>query len=152
MATTLLVAVLTPSGDLHAAQVGDGCIVGMDTQGTLQRLVEPDPTTRYANEVRPLTEAAAPMRIASHAGVCAVALTTDGLEAVALDGAGPFGGFWGPLFRFVVEAEERATVRDALGSWLRSGTITSITDDDCTLAFGWTHEGVARLTTREATA
>jgi hypothetical protein len=143
-ATTLLVVMLSPTGVLASAQVGDGAIVALDEQGHLTRVVAADTTTGYANVVRPVTDPHAPLRLGMATHVCAVGLVSDGLEAMAVADATPHAPFWLPLLRFATVQATTAQTQDALAAWLEGDSITAQTDDDCTLVLTW-HRAVPRV-------
>lgn len=136
LATTLLVAVLTPGG-VAAAQVGDGAVVAEDEAGELHALTLP-PRSEFANETVFLTmdgalegaQTAVLGRPARH-----VAAFTDGLQGLALrlPAGTPHAPFFAPLFRFAAEAEGEDEAREALAAFLSGPRVTARADDDLTL-------------------
>lgn len=133
LATTLVLAVVTPSG-AAVAQVGDGAAVvahgdELGVASTVER-------GEYLNETTFLTsrrwEADLAVTALERDGLDALALLTDGLQLVALDLATgiPHPPFFTPLFDF---AREPDADPDALVEFLGSERVCARTDDDKTL-------------------
>lgn len=133
-ATTLLVAVLCDDA-IDVGQVGDGFVVVQRGDGL--DIAVPAPEREYLNETTFLSSAGweGELRLDSFdaGGVDAVALSTDGLQLVALDlaAAAPHPGFFAPLFSWAAGDEPS----DAeLAAFLASERVAERTDDDVTLA------------------
>jgi hypothetical protein len=134
-ATTLLVAAVR-DGVLEVGQVGDGFVVLRRDGGELEVAV-PAPEREYLNETTFLSSAGwdDDLRVDAMdaAPVDAVALSTDGLQLVALDlaaGGGPHPGFFLPLFSWAAADPPDAE----LAAFLASERVAERTDDDVTLA------------------
>lgn len=138
-ATTLLLAVFDAGdGALHVGQVGDGFVVVQRSSGL--DVVVPAPEREYLNETTFLSSAAwqDDLRVATAEtdadGIEAVALSTDGLQLVALDlaaGGAPHPGFFAPLFSWAA-GEDPSDAE--LAAFLASERVAERTDDDVTLA------------------
>jgi hypothetical protein len=135
LATTLAVAVLTPSNSVFA-QIGDGVIV-CDLDGTQSSRI-PEVKGEYANETKFLTTQNAiesDLRIEHHrVGIRRFALSTDGLRYKILrlqQGGAPFEPFfdavWAKLDKNDLSAAD-------LGPWL--ARLDDQTGDDKTLIVG----------------
>ncbi len=133
-ATTLLLAVVG-AGWLAAVQIGDGALVISDSTGALTVVTHPN-HGQYLNETLFLTGddplAGAQFAVQPIANVCAVALLTDGLQALALTLADntPHAPFFAPLFAHAAQAAGDAT---QLTAFLDSARVAERTDDDKTL-------------------
>lgn len=135
-ATTLLIAVVTPT-HTAAAQVGDGAIVcAMEDASKVMALTRPQ-HGEYVNVTTFIT--------ASDFLECAqfcylpeparhLALLTDGLEPIAIGYrlGKPCDGLFSGLFRYM-EACEEPIMRRSLLEWLDSERIRDRSDDDKTL-------------------
>lgn len=135
-ATTLLVAVVTKQW-LTVGQVGDGAIVARLRTGTIVTVSRPQ-RGEYANETRPLTSQDALTKVAY---VCrpypvqALALFTDGVQSLCLDGAAgtPYTPFFTPLFAQICQPVNRLEAEGALIHFLQSDRLRKRSDDDKTL-------------------
>lgn len=135
-ATTLLVAVVRDDV-LEIGQVGDGFVVVRRDGGELDVAVRA-PEREYLNETTFLSSAGWEDDLRVDAldarDIDAVALSTDGLQLVALDlaaGGAPHPGFFLPLFSWAAGDEPS----DAeLAAFLASERVAERTDDDVTLA------------------
>lgn len=133
-ATTLLLAVVRADW-IAAVQIGDGALVIRDGAGALTVVTHPN-HGEYLNETLFLTGddplAGAQFAIQPIADVRAVALLTDGLQALALLLADntPHAPFFAPLFAHATQADEDAT---QLTAFLDSARVAERTDDDKTL-------------------
>jgi hypothetical protein len=136
LAATLIVLVAAP--DLAAvAQVGDGAVVVGGPAGDLVALTAPQ-SGEYVNETTFLVspDALATAQFAFRPGaVTQVALFSDGLQRLALrlPEAAAHAPFFGPLFRFVADSEDRNVAQEQLAQFLRSPRLRERTDDDLTL-------------------
>lgn len=136
-ATTLLVAVVTKAG-VAVGQVGDGAVVARLAPETLVTLSKPQ-RGEFANETRPLTspEALAAVAYSWRPGpVQALALFTDGVQALCLDAADytPYAPFFAPLFAQICQPLNRWEAEAALIAFLQSDRLNLRSDDDKTLA------------------
>ena len=133
-ATTLLVAVMGEDA-IDVGQVGDGFVVVQRGDGL--DIAVPAPEREYLNETTFLSSAGweGELRLDSldAGGVDAVALSTDGLQLVALDLAAgtPHPGFFAPLFSWAAGDEPSD---EELAAFLASERVAERTDDDVTLA------------------
>ena len=133
-ATTLLLAVVTAEG-VAALQIGDGALVISDSAGALTVVTHPN-HGEYLNETLFLTGddplAGAQFAIRQVADLRAVALLTDGLQALALTLADntPHAPFFAPLFAHAAQAAGDAA---QLTAFLDSARVAERTDDDKTL-------------------
>ncbi len=133
-ATTLLLAVVSDHW-LAAVQIGDGALVISDSAGALTVVTHPN-HGEYLNETLFLTGddplAGAQFAIRQVADVRAVALLTDGLQALALTLADntPHAPFFAPFFAHAAQAGGDAT---QLAAFLNSARVAERTDDDKTL-------------------
>jgi hypothetical protein len=136
-ATTLLVAVLDDDA-AHVAQVGDGFVVVQ--RGDVLDVAVPAPPREYLNETTFLSSARwedeLRVDVLDGDGVDAVALSTDGLQLVALDlaqqgGGAPHPGFFQPLLAWAAGEDPSD---DELEAFLASERVAERTDDDVTLA------------------
>lgn len=134
-ACTLLLAVLTENW-LGALQLGDGAIVWRHLAGfdCLTTAWHGD----YAGETVFLTsesyrgKASRAVRPARDA--CGVALLSDGLEPVALQGRTPFPGFFAPLFDHAAKSTPSpAALSATLADFLSGERLAARSDDDKTL-------------------
>ena len=137
-ATTLLVALVTPEW-IATVQVGDGAIVGRQTNGNLQTLTFPD-HSEYLNETTFVTSDDYLVRtqivIQPAAGIDCLALLTDGLQMLALNMRDntAYAPFFGPLFRFAANPDaNEAALNARLAAFLDSERVADATDDDKTL-------------------
>lgn len=139
LATTLIVAVAT-ADCVAVAQVGDGAAVIESEEGVLA-LTRPH-LGEHANEttflIAPEALDVAEIRVwqgrARH-----LALFSDGLQRLALklpEGTA-HAPFFGPLFRFVEQAEDLNAAHSRLEAFLRSPRITDRADDDLTLLLAY---------------
>ena len=132
-ATTLLVAVMG-DGAIEVGQVGDGFVVVQ--RGEHLDVAVPAPEREYINETTFLSSAGWEDELRfdtlDASDVDAVALSTDGLQLVALDLAAgtPHPGFFAPLFSWAAEDPTDAE----LAAFLASERVAERTDDDVTLA------------------
>jgi len=136
LATTLLVAVVTPTC-LVTGHLGDGAIVALRGDGTLVTVSAPE-RLEHANEVIPLTADDALQRVRVHAEracIDAVALLTDGMQALALNLASgaPYEPFFRPLFHIAREHDDPCAREHELAAFLRSPRVRERTADDVTL-------------------
>ena len=136
LATTLLVAVATPS-IVATGQIGDGAIIVRHAEDRLQPLTKPT-TAEYLNETTFLTSdtALSALEVAVAAGpVTGLAVLTDGLQMLALQmpQAEPHAPFFVPLFRFAATVEDPAVAEGQLRTFLQSPKMTCRADDDLTL-------------------
>lgn len=133
-ACTLLLVEIDASA-VHAGQIGDGAVV-LRRQGTNLRLTEPG-RGAHAGETVFVTgaDALAQMSVggAPLYGVEGIALLTDGLEPVALQGEAPFGPFFDPLFAFAAGAHRSADRSRLLATFLASERVSARSHDDLTL-------------------
>lgn len=96
---TLAVVLLTPNGH-GAAVVGDAFAVLRDADGCLE-LVGSPPDGEYANQTKFLTSSDVEVQLVSGVGkLSGAAVSTDGLEYVAIQGGVAFPGFWDAIFRW----------------------------------------------------
>ncbi len=134
--TTLLLAVASETW-IAAGQIGDGAIVALYADGSLETLSTPQ-SGEYANQTFPLTMpdalqiaqfSARPVRIAG------LALFSDGLQRLALQAPGqtPHAPFFAPLFRQLPGVSDPAAASRKLGDFLASARVCAATDDDKTL-------------------
>ncbi|ADW70946.1 PP2C family serine/threonine-protein phosphatase [Granulicella tundricola] len=138
LATTLLVAILTPD-HIALIQLGDGAIVSRSPTGDLHVLSHPR-LSEYINETDFLTGdnylQAAVLTILPASGIAALALFTDGVEVLALHHATNTAhpAFFHPLFDYVAapEATHNQAVQE-LEAILTSARVNALTDDDKTL-------------------
>lgn len=143
-AATLLIALVTPR-HLATLQIGDGFIVVTTKPPRMEVVFRPS-KGEFANQTCFLTsfdsfdELLALRQVQSHvrpsAGVCAVALITDGLEHVAMDmraGGTPHPPFFLDLLGRLLELEPTEYIRRLEGSLLDNERIRARTDDDKTL-------------------
>ena len=134
-ATTLLVAVLDVDGAIHVGQVGDGFVVAR--RGDELDVVVTAPEREYLNETTFLSSAGweddLRVDMLDGDGVDALALSTDGLQLIALDLAAgaPHPGFFTPLFSWAAGEDPSD---DELAAFLASERVAARTDDDVTLA------------------
>ena len=136
LATTLLLAAATDAWTA-VGQIGDGAVVGLWPDGRLATLSQPQ-RGEYANETTPLTadDALERLRVAVWpAPVQALALFSDGLQALALDLATgePFAPFFAPFLGALADPFDPAAVGDRLAAFLDSAHVCARTDDDKTL-------------------
>ncbi len=118
---------------LGALQLGDGAVVGRTRDGALKRLTVPCHGP-YAGETTFLTSADYLKTLSvcclPSAEVDALALLTDGLEPVALQGDTPFAPFFEPLFAFAQRDPDAAR---RLEAFLTSERLARRSHDDKTL-------------------
>jgi hypothetical protein len=132
-ATTLLVAIARQDR-IVAAQVGDGATVIL-VDGGIEALTVPD-HGEYINESTFLTSSDylehAQVVIHEHPSIHGVALLSDGLQLLALDGqtGQAFAPFFRPLFEF---ASRPDAAEPELSAFLGSARVCARTDDDKTL-------------------
>ncbi|HZF68264.1 MAG TPA: PP2C family serine/threonine-protein phosphatase [Gemmatirosa sp.] len=136
LATTLLL-VLATAERVASLQIGDGAVVASGVDDAVVGVTTPE-RGEYINETSFLTSAGAveAARVGEWRGpVAHVALTTDGLQVVALDLASgmPHAPFFRPLFAHVRHAADLDTAAGDLATWLASPRLTARTDDDLTL-------------------
>lgn len=134
-ATTLCVAIIGPS---HAVffQIGDGAIIIGSNQ--VYGVAFWPQSGEYANTTNFLTsdEFHQQLQFISTASRCSkVALTTDGLERLALrfDSQTPHVPFFDPLFRVLQTSTDVSSLNVGLRDFLNSDSIHHRTDDDKTL-------------------
>jgi hypothetical protein len=135
-ATTLLLAAATDAWTA-VGQIGDGAVVGRWRDGRLETLSEPQ-RGEYANEVLPLTadDALDRLRIQVwRTPVEALALFSDGLQALALDLAGgtPFERFFAPFLGALADPFDSTATGERLAAFLDTPRVCARTDDDKTL-------------------
>ncbi len=137
LSTTLLVAVLAPRW-LACLQVGDGVIVARHGGG-LEAITRPA-KGEYANQTDFVTMdeyvTRAQIRVLQRDDVDALAVMSDGLEALAVELASntPFAPFFESLFAFASSDHHvQAVYSEALAQELRSDKVNRLTDDDKTL-------------------
>jgi hypothetical protein len=136
LATTLLVAVLTPSCTA-VGQVGNGAAVAECADGPVGLTVSQS-AGRYADQTRTLAEPdflAHAQVVVRNGPVIGLSLLTDGLEDLCLVRAAlgvevPHPGFFTPLFAFVRAGGGNAGLR----SFLDCERVREASDDDRTLA------------------
>ena len=143
LACTLIVAVAS-EGLVTAAQVGDGAVVAFNLEaGTARnaRTLCAAHGGEYANETTFITSRTRPHRIAdvghaSGADYDALALTTDGLENLALTmpEREPFLGFWNPMLQDLAQTDEPEAVPGRLHAFISGDRVQSRTSDDVTIA------------------
>lgn len=129
-ATTLQVALVGPHGIAYA-RVGDGCGVA-EVDGTLA-LVGPPPHNEFVNETTFLTsEPAPPDLTVVNGAVTAVAVFTDGLQALGLrlTDWSPHEPFFKPLFAFVRAGVDTRRANSSLSNFLKSEPVVRRSDDD----------------------
>jgi hypothetical protein len=131
--TLLLVEVA--GATLRAAQLGDGAVVVLRS-GAPERATTPG-RGAHAGETVFVTGRGAPAQLdlveLSLAGVEGVALLSDGLEPVALQGDTPFAPFFAPLFAFAAGERPDADRALLLNELLTSDRISARCHDDLTL-------------------
>jgi hypothetical protein len=136
LATTLLL-VLATAARVVSLQIGDGAVVAGGADDAVVGVTTAE-RGEYLNETSFLTSAGAveAARVAEWRGpVAHVALTTDGLQVVALDLASglPHAPFFRPLFAHVRHAADPDAAAGELATWLASPRVAARTDDDLTL-------------------
>jgi hypothetical protein len=136
LATTLLVAVMTPTA-VAAAQIGDGAIVARVAEDRWLAITRP-PVTEYCNETTFLTSgpSVTGLQVAVHPGpVTGLAAFSDGLQLLALKmpQAEPHVPFFAPLLRFATLVGDRTRGEAQLRGFLQSPRVAQRTDDDLTL-------------------
>ena len=135
LACTLALA-LSDGERLVAAQIGDGAVLVQDLDGSWQNLL-PMQKGEYANEVLLLSApdclaALAPRRVLRPK---ALVMSTDGLLRLMLryPSGQPHGPFLEPLLTFCAQAQDPASARRGLLTFLGSARVCARTDDDKTL-------------------
>jgi len=134
--TTLVVAVVTEDW-LAVGHIGDGAVVALLADNTLEMISHPQ-RGEYANETVPLTapDALTLARFSiRRAPVKAVALLTDGLQNLALNLATgmPFAPFFAPFFDAISQTLDAAEASRQLAEFLNSERVCARTDDDKTM-------------------
>ena len=141
LACTLLFALVGREGAVFG-QLGDGAIVTLaeDAPEHDYRCVFRPQRGEYANETHFVTEPDAPSALAFEyrpGPLRALALLTDGLQELVLDGRTrtPHARFFGPMFAPLAAGTPGpdAALSRALGLWLASPRVHARTDDDTTL-------------------
>ena len=140
LATTLLMAVLTPNG-VVCGHIGDGACVTL-SEGEASLLSIPGPAT-YANETAVLTAQnwESQLRI-SHGAADAIICATDGCQGALIrreDGAYvPYGPFVVPLVRSLEQyVGEGRDLNTEIADLLSSSRMRALSSDDMTLAVGF---------------
>lgn len=132
-ACTLLLAIVGPEW-LGALQLGDGAIVGRGANGGPRLLTRPSRGV-YAGETTFVTSRggleALSLECLKSREVKALALLTDGLEPVALEGERPFAPFFASLFAFAAQAGPDAPAQ--LERFLAGERLAARSHDDKTL-------------------
>ena len=131
LACTALLAVVGPAA-AGFAQVGDGAIV------VGNRVVFWPEPAEYANATDFLTDDDFPARLrfeATDGPTDEVAVTTDGLQRLALDFAAkaPHAAFFRPLFDALKSATDPESLVEPYRTFLESPRVSARTDDDKTL-------------------
>ena len=131
LACTALLAVVGPATAAFA-QVGDGAIVAGD-----RVVFWPEPA-EYANATDFLSDDDFPARLrfeTTDGPTDEVAVTTDGLQRLALDFAArtPHAAFFRPLFDALKSATDPEALVEPLRTFLESPRVSARTDDDKTL-------------------
>lgn len=143
-ATTLLVVIVTP-GYLASLQIGDGFILVVTKPPDMRVVFRPS-KGEFANQTCFLTSFASfdelladrqvQVNVRPSAGVCAVALITDGLEHVAMNmrgGGTPHPPFFLDLMAKLLKLMPAEYAKGLKGSLLGNERINAKTDDDKTL-------------------
>lgn len=132
-ATTLLFAIVTTQW-VAVAQIGDGAVVILRSDGTQEVFTQPD-HGQYINETSFITQddylGSLQLRVEKTV-IQGIALFTDGLEMLAIDMSTgtPHPPFFVPLFKFATDAD---STEAELSSFLQSERVCTRTDDDKTL-------------------
>lgn len=135
-ATTLIVVAVTDSW-IGVGQVGDGAVVALFEQETIETVGMPQ-RGEFANETMPLTS---PDALEAVCYVCrsgrpqAVAIFTDGLQNLCLEATTyiPYQPFFAPLFAQMRTPINLLEAEQALVSFLASERLGKRSDDDKTL-------------------
>lgn len=134
--TTLIAVVVTPNW-LAVGHIGDGAVVALIEDDTLETVSAPQ-RGEYANEVTPLTAQNALDFVRFSArpiSVKAVALLSDGLQNLSINAATrtPYAPFFTPFFDAIGQVIDIDETSKQLADFLDSERICSKTDDDKTL-------------------
>ena len=139
LATTLLLAVHAPR-ILAVGQIGDGAVVASDGRGGYRTWITPQRGGEYANQTSFLTSANAMSQLEVRverldSGAVELAMFTDGLQNLALNGAdnSPHIPFFAPLFRWMRSQPDGDAAARNLAAFMKSPKVTNRADDDLTL-------------------
>lgn len=135
-AATLLVVVCTQD-TIVCGMVGDGAVVALGNDGTLDYILLPQ-RGEYANESYFLTSRAGSQKLdisVRPAQVQAIALLTDGLLRISgnYKARRPHTGFFTSVFNFACSVEDPQTGLIELQEFLKSERVNQYTEDDKTL-------------------
>lgn len=134
---TTLIAVAVAKDWIAVGHIGDGAVVAVLDDGTLETVSAPQ-RGEYANEVLPLTapEALELARFSvRRASVKTLALLTDGLQHLCINGASarPYEPFFAPFFDAIVQEIDTVEASRQLALFLGTESVCRKTDDDKTL-------------------
>ncbi len=136
---TILVLVASPFG-YQVLQVGDGFIV-IQSQGEIERIGAPQ-KGEYANETVFITEdGAQPALYDSKVPVHYWAISSDGLEPVAIEASAgtPHAAFFRPFWEYLDTTPDIEEANQELHRFLTSSPLQSRIHDDVSLAIGHWH-------------
>jgi serine/threonine protein phosphatase PrpC len=135
-ACTLLMIVVTPH-HWHSLHIGDGALVGLYADDSVQTLSLPD-NGEFINVTVPLTssEYLSHMRAHhKHEGLTGVAAVSDGVQPMCINfktGAA-YPGFFRPLIQWLRNHTQLSQLDDTLATMLDSEKLRQKSDDDMTL-------------------
>jgi hypothetical protein len=136
--TTLLLALISPHGDVQAGQVGDGAVVCY--RDGHYELVTGPPETEYANETYFITQQDWRDHLAvgrSETPAEMIALFSDGIQRLALSRSDhqwrPRAGFLAPLHEHLAKAPSVESVSEDIKVLFRSDSVRRHTADDLSL-------------------
>lgn len=135
-ACTLLMIIVTPQ-QWHSLHIGDGALVGIYADDSVQTLSLPD-NGEFINVTVPLTssEYLSHMRAQhKHEGLTGVAAVSDGVQPMCINfktGAA-YAGFFRPVIQWLRTHTQLSQLDDALSTMLDSDKLRQKSDDDMTL-------------------
>jgi hypothetical protein len=135
-ACTLLMIVVTPQ-QWHSLHIGDGAMVGIYADGSVQTLSLPD-NGEFINVTVPLTSSEYRDHLrAQHRseGLTGVAAMSDGVQPMCINfktGAA-YPGFFRPIIQWLQSHDQLSQLDDALHTMLDSDKLRQKSDDDMTL-------------------
>lgn len=135
-ACTLLLIVVTPQ-QWHSLHIGDGAMVGIYADDSVQTLSLPD-NGEFINVTVPLTSSEYRDHLRAqhkHEGLTGVAVVSDGVQPMCINfktGAA-YPGFFKPIIQWLRNHEQLSQLDDALHAMLDSEKLRQKSDDDMTL-------------------
>ena len=135
-ACTLLMIVVTPQ-QWHSLHIGDGAMVGIYADDSVQTLSLPD-NGEFINVTVPLTSSEYRDHLRAqhkYEGLTGVAVVSDGVQPMCINfkTGSAYPGFFKPIIQWLRQHQQLSQLDDALHTMLDSEKLRQKSDDDMTL-------------------